>query len=132
MEFDIVFSHSVIEHVGGFNDQHRMAEEIKRVGKRFFLQTPNRYFPIETHFLFPLFQFFPLYFKKFLVSHFDIGWYKRTHDWRQAMEVINSVRLLDEKELKELFPGANIYRERLLGFTKSFIVFDGWNTRRKE
>ncbi len=48
------------------------------------------------------------------------------------MEVINSVRLLDEKELKELFPGANIYRERLLGFTKSFIVFDGWNTRRKE
>ncbi|MEM3738646.1 MAG: class I SAM-dependent methyltransferase, partial [Thermoplasmata archaeon] len=64
-EFDVVFSNSVIEHVGDFNDQKRMAQEIQRVGKRYFVQTPNFYFPFEPHFMFPFFQFFPLWLKVF-------------------------------------------------------------------
>jgi ubiquinone/menaquinone biosynthesis C-methylase UbiE len=47
--FDVVFSNSVIEHVGDFSDQHRMANEIRRVGKRYFIQTQNRHFHIEQH-----------------------------------------------------------------------------------
>ena len=49
--FEIIHSNSVIEHVGSFNDQLKMADEIKRVGKIYFLQTPNYYFPIEPHFI---------------------------------------------------------------------------------
>jgi Methyltransferase domain. len=41
--FDVVFSNSVIEHVGGFLDQAQMAEEIRRVGRGYFIQTPNKY-----------------------------------------------------------------------------------------
>lgn len=52
--FDVVFSNSVIEHLGQHEDQRRMAREIQRVGKRYFIQTPNKSFPIEPHFLFPL------------------------------------------------------------------------------
>jgi ubiquinone/menaquinone biosynthesis C-methylase UbiE len=125
-EFDIVFSHSVIEHVGGFNDQVKMSDEIRRIGKRYFLQTPNRFFPIEPHFLFPLFQFLPLFLKVYLVSHFDIGWYRRTSDKKKALELVNSIRLLTEKEVREMFPGATIYREIFMGLVKSFIVYDGW------
>ncbi|WP_228061055.1 MULTISPECIES: class I SAM-dependent methyltransferase [unclassified Coleofasciculus] len=61
-EFDVVFSNSVIEHVGDYEEQHKMANEVMRVGKRYFVQTPNFYFPIEPHFVLPLFQFLPIEF----------------------------------------------------------------------
>jgi 2-polyprenyl-3-methyl-5-hydroxy-6-metoxy-1,4-benzoquinol methylase len=51
-QFDVVYSNSVIEHVGGIEDMRKMAREIHRVGKWYFIQTPNLYFPIEPHFLY--------------------------------------------------------------------------------
>ena len=42
--FDLVFSNSVIEHLHNFDNQMKMAEEIRRVGKKYFVQTPNKYF----------------------------------------------------------------------------------------
>ena len=47
--FDVVYSNAVIEHVGNFENQKEMAEEIMRVGKRWFVTTPNRWFPFEFH-----------------------------------------------------------------------------------
>ena len=53
--FDIVFSNSVIEHVGDEANIQAFADEIRRVGKGFYVQTPNRDFPIEA----PLHNAFP-------------------------------------------------------------------------
>ncbi|MDF5724549.1 MAG: methyltransferase domain-containing protein [Rhizonema sp. PD37] len=125
-EFDIVFSNSVIEHVGNYKEQYRMAQEVQRVGKRYFLPTPNRYFPIEPHFLFPCFQFLPLWLKMLLVRNFTLGWRQKTTDKEEARKLVKSVRLLTKKELREFFPNALIYEEKLLFFTKSFIVYEGW------
>lgn len=126
-EFDIVFSNSVIEHVGEYNDQQKMANEIKRVGKRYFVQTPNRYFPIEPHFLFPFFQFLPMWAKVWLITHFSLGWREKISDKQNAIKLASSVRLLNKKELMNLFPEATIYEEKFLGLVKSFIVYNGWN-----
>jgi hypothetical protein len=125
--FDVVFSNSVIEHLGPkFSDQQRMAGEIERVAHRYFVQTPNRYFPLEPHFLVPGFQFMPVSLRTWLVSSFDVGWYKRIPDKAAAQREVESVSLLTQRQLKTLFPHALIYKERLLGLTKSFVAFGGW------
>jgi hypothetical protein len=121
-EFDVVFSNSVIEHVGGFRDQQKMADEVMRVGKTFFVQTPNYYFPIEPHFLFPFFQFLPLGIKIFLVRNFRLGWFSKCGTRDEAEALIGSISLLKEKELKKLFPSCKIMKEKLLFITKSFMV----------
>ncbi len=125
-EFDIVFSNSVIEHVGDYEDQRRMANEVMRVGKRYFVQTPSRYFPIEPHFLFPFFQFLPLWAKVWLVTHFSIGWSPKFTDRQEAAVFVSSVKLLNKQELLNLFPGSTLREEKFLGLTKSFIVYGGW------
>ena len=44
--FDVVFSNAVIEHVGGEEEQLRFVAEALRVGRRAFITTPNRLFPV--------------------------------------------------------------------------------------
>lgn len=125
-EFDVVFSNSVIEHVGDYQAQTHMANEVMRVGKRYFIQTPNYYFPIEPHFIFPCFQFLPIEIRAILLNNFDLGWVKREHDKAEAKNVVKSINLLDKNKFIKLFPDANLYEEKLLGLTKSFIAYSGW------
>lgn len=122
-QFDLVFSNSVIEHVGNFERQRKMAEEMKRVGKHCYLQTPNRYFILEPHFLIPFFQFFPVSLKAFFIKNFSIGHFKKAETYADALEAAESVRLMTEKELKILFPGIEIRKEKLGFMTKSFYLY---------
>jgi SAM-dependent methyltransferase len=124
--FDVVFSNSVIEHVGNLEQQTKMAREVERVGKRYFVQTPNYYFPIEPHYLFPGFQWLPVESRAWLLNHFDLGWTKRKHTRAEARESVSSVRLMKKSELVRLFPRAKIYEEKVLSLSKSFVVYDGW------
>jgi Methyltransferase domain len=125
-EFDIVFSNSVIEHLGSLEEQRRMAAEVRRVGRRYFVQTPHRYFPIEPHFLFPGFQFLPLALRVWLVRHVALGWYPVSPDREAARRAVEEIRLVSRREMEEFFPGATIYEEKLLGMTKSFVAYYGW------
>lgn len=125
-EFDVVFSNSVIEHVGDLARCQAMADEVQRVGRRYFVQTPNRHFPIDPHFPFPFFQFFPVGARARLLQALPLAWVGRIRDPANAREVAQSVRLLSEREFRALFPGCSLYREKLLGLTKSFIAYAGW------
>ena len=125
--FDIVFSNSVIEHVGSFQNQEKMAKECQRIGKAFFLQTPNYWFPFEPHFLIFGFQFLPVRVSAFLLRRFNLGWCSKINDYNKSIEKVESIRLLGKKKLKKLFPGATIVDENLFGFTKSFMVYKSKN-----
>jgi hypothetical protein len=122
-EFDLVFSNSVIEHLFSKENQKKMANEIRRVGKSYFIQTPNKYFPLEPHFLFPFFQFLPNFLKLFLLQNFSLGHIGRIKDREKAQKQIDEIKLLSKSEFKKLFPEANIFEEKFLFLTKSFIAY---------
>jgi hypothetical protein len=124
--FDVVFSNSVIEHVGSYDEQRRMAKEVERVAKRYFVQTPNKCFPLEPHFLFPFFQYLPSGVRAQMVHRFDVGWYKRIPSIEKAKEEVDSIQLLTKRKFADLFPGGTIYEEKILGLTKSFVAYRGW------
>lgn len=124
--FDVVFSNSVIEHVGNYSDQRRTADEVRRVGRRYFVQTPNKRFPLEPHFLFPFFQYLPLSARAWLVNKFDVGWYRRIPNPTAARAEVESIQLLTRKQFAALFPEARIHEEKFGGLTKSFVAIGGW------
>ncbi|MHC5860172.1 methyltransferase domain-containing protein [Nostoc sp.] len=122
-EFDIVFSNSVIEHVGDYEQQRQMATEVMRVGKKYFVQTPNLFFPIEPHFVFPLFQFMPINIRVWLLTNFALGWYDKVADKQLARSIATSIKLLNKRKFLNLFPEAQLYKEKFFGLTKSFTVY---------
>jgi hypothetical protein len=126
-EFDVVVSNSVIEHLPSLELQGRMAREIMRVGVRHWVQTPNRRFPLEPHFLFPFFQYLPVSVRAWLLRHFALGWYRRERDPAAATAAVRSIRLLTHRELRTLFPQSRLVVERAFGLAKSFIVIGGWD-----
>jgi SAM-dependent methyltransferase len=74
--FDIVFSNAVIEHVGDRARQEAFVSEALRVGRRVFVTTPNRWFPIEVHTRLPLVHWLP---DRFAHRAYDLtgrGWAK--------------------------------------------------------
>ena len=119
--FDIVHSNSVIEHLYNFNNQSKMASEIIRVGKKHIVQTPNKYFFLEPHYLLPFFHFIPDKLKYLILTKTKLSRLK-TWDKNFAKQYIKEIRLLSLKEMKLLFPNSKIYFEKFLGMNKSFTM----------
>jgi len=120
--FDIVYSNSVIEHLFTREAQMKMAAEVRRVGKHYFIQTPNYYFPLEPHWVFPFFQFLPVSFRTWLTMNFNLGHIGRIPDPAAAFEQVQEIQLLTRQQLQNLFP-AMIYEEKFFGLTKSLVAY---------
>ena len=122
--FDLAFSNSAIEHVGGFEDQQRFAREMLRLGRHIYCQTPNKWFPVEPHFLALFVHWLPRRWFGYTVYRYLTlnGWIARP-DRKNCAALVGSVRLLTRKELGQLFPGCKMRTERFLGLPKSLIVF---------
>ncbi|MCC7103455.1 MAG: class I SAM-dependent methyltransferase [Fimbriimonadaceae bacterium] len=125
--FDIVYSNSVIEHLFTWENQKKMADEVRRIGQRYFVQTPNRYFPIEPHFLFPLWQFLPKSLRVSMIRRRQVGFVGPVPDLAKARKEVEEIRLLTRGEMKTLFPGATLLTERWKGLAKSFMVHKGFD-----
>ena len=118
--FDIVFSNSVIEHVGGKERQKQFAAECVRCGRGYFVQTPNKWFPLDTHTLLPFAHWLPQrWFRKFLRFAPRFVFFKSDPG---DMADFSNMRLLSKRDMQELFPGAEIIEEKFCGITKSLIA----------
>ncbi len=124
--FDVVFSNSVIEHVGDADSQRRFASETARVGRAYWVQTPNRWFPVEQHLLTPFLHWLPRSWQRAIAPRFN-AWRMLTRPSADRREFyiehyLRDVRLLSLGEMQRLFPGARLVRERFCGITKSLVA----------
>lgn len=122
--FDLAFAHSVIEHMGSREGQRQMAAEVRRVARHFFVQTPNRNFPVEPHFLMPFIQFLPVEWRARILLGLKVEYFfERITTLTRAREVAQEIVLLNRQEFRQLFPGGRLVEEKVFGFTKSFTIF---------
>jgi SAM-dependent methyltransferase len=135
-QYDIVFCSSVIEHVTGPKEiayhtedgrqfgasartaQTNFAAEIRRISKRYFVQTPYKYFPIEQH------SFLP-FFVVLLPRRWQVRLMRFLYAHRWIKPVYPDFRLLTIKDMRTLFPDAEIVLERYCGLVKSIIAIKG-------
>lgn len=130
-EFDFVFCSSVIEHVTGPKEdvlavssskafrlmaqqhQSQFAKEIRRVGLRYYVQTPHRHFVIESHSWLPWpVHLLPRPLLRPVLRISPIILPKATRpDWH----------LLTVTGMQELFPEADVFIERKWGVPKSIM-----------
>jgi hypothetical protein len=120
--FDLAFSNSVIEHVGGHWRRERFAEGVRNAAPRYWVQTPYRYFPIEPHFVFPFFQHLPRSVQARIAVASPVGNYRAVTNPDVALRAALVIELLSVTEMHHYFPDATIRRERFLGLTKSLIA----------
>jgi len=117
--FDLVFSNAVIEHVGGIEDQTLMASEIQRVGKRWFITTPNRWFPFEFHTRMPFYSWLPA---KTMTRAAHLWSYNHVagryqHGIRRA-----HTRLMTCSELRRVFPSSSVLPIQVTVWPETLVV----------
>lgn len=119
--FDIVHSNSVIEHVGSYQNMKRFADETRRVGKFYYVQTPNYWFPVEPHYGVPFFHWLPDTWRIWFFTKMNVG-YARKCTFDMALPRVDHTRIISPFLMQGFFPDAEIRKERVLGFSKSVIA----------
>ncbi|MGC9399872.1 MAG: class I SAM-dependent methyltransferase [Anaerolineae bacterium] len=115
--FDLVYSNSLLEHVGRGN-QAKVAEEIRRLGNRYWVQVPHRNFPFEPHYRALFFYQMPLSIRRLIAKYWTSLILKRGY----YLSEVDTIYPLTYREMQSLFPDAMVLREKFLGITKSLIA----------
>ncbi len=120
--FDVVYSNAVIEHVGDLDDQQRMASEIMRVGKRWFVTTPNRWYPFEFHLRLPFVTWLPgqTYLACSRIVSYSHVQRKYVFGCRRS-----GIRLMTARELRSCFPHSAIIPVRVTFMAETLVVVGG-------
>lgn len=120
--FDLAYCNSVIEHVGTWEDQKMLAAELRRIAPVLWVQTPNRWFPVEVHYLTLFLHWWPRLLRSRFLVRWLTGWGWLVRPSRAEVErYAQTVKLLSAAQMRDLFPDCQVLCERFLGLTKSLI-----------
>jgi SAM-dependent methyltransferase len=112
--FDLVFSNAVIEHILGPGRQEKFAREVMRVGKSWFVTTPNFWYPFESHHHLPFFQFLPrpvqMQYNRLLGTHIPKG-------------AVQELGLLSARQMQALFPTSHIAQVRVTFWPETLVAY---------
>jgi ubiquinone/menaquinone biosynthesis C-methylase UbiE len=121
--FDAVYSNAVIEHVGDFEAQKKMAAEIMRVGKRWFVTSPNRWYPFEFHMRLPFVTWLPG--KSYLWAARIVSYNHAYKRYMFGKRHYDDLRLLTARQLKCCFPDSKIIKQRVTFMAETLIAIGG-------
>jgi len=108
--FDIVYSNAVLEHLPGPNFVERFAAEVRRVGKGWFITTPNLWYPVDPHYHLPLVQFLPQSTQRSLVK-------------RLGKTPYDHLQLLTKQQLRRLFPVGEVVACWVTFYPETLIAY---------
>lgn len=120
--YDLVFSNSVIEHVGGHDRRQRFADSVHQLADAYWIQTPYRYFPVEPHWIAPGMQFLPIAARAQMARRWPLA-HRRTTTHEAAVQAVLRVELLDRTQMRHYFPGCVLRAETTFGMPKSLIAY---------
>ena len=118
--FDLVVSNSLLEHIPP-ERRALFAQSVRKLADRWWIQTPNRNFPVEPHWLFPGFQFLPFALRVAINRYWPLG-HRRDKDAHRSRELVSEIRLLSARDLRQLFPESEIWIERFGSLAKSLVA----------
>tara|TARA_B100002051_G_C16527250_1_gene530825 strand:+ start:104 stop:784 length:681 start_codon:yes stop_codon:yes gene_type:complete len=118
---DLVISSATIEHVGNFENQKKMMENIMKLSDRYFLiTTPNRFFPIDFHTKLPFLHMLPKKIHRYILIKIGLNEYAKEEN----------LNLLDLNTLEHLIKTQNtenfkikIFKIKLFGLTSNLLIF---------
>ena len=115
-QFDICYCNAVIEHVGLEEDRERFLREMLRVGRKLFLTTPNRWYPIDFHKMIPLLHWLPQNWYRAFIGMTGDAFYSRKEN----------LNLLSLRSLDHLLRGAGVHFKvvpyRFMGLVSNLIA----------
>ena len=113
--FDLVFSNSVIEHIGDRSRRAAFAANVRRMADKYWVQTPAKYFPIEAHTGMPFWWYYPESYRQSLIRK----WRVELPPWT---EMVEGTTIVERPELEQIFPDATVSPERAFGIVKSYVA----------
>jgi hypothetical protein len=114
--FDLVFSNSVIEHLGA-GQQMDFARTVRRLAPSWWVQTPSITFPIEAHCNLPFWWHYPQAAKDWWIEHW------RRQENLFLMHQMQTTQALTRERMLSLFGDCELFIESFLGLEKSYIVY---------
>jgi hypothetical protein len=121
-KYDLVFSNSLMEHLGGHVRRQQFADVVQESAPSWWIQTPYRYFPIEPHWIFPCFQFLPFRARVMVCQHWNTLHESACKDRAEAAAIVASIELISATEMRAYFPSSEIWYERIAGVPKSLVA----------
>ncbi len=118
MSFDIVHSNATLEHVGSYDNQISFVKEAWRLSKNYvFIQTPNRFYPIDFHTNLPLIHWLPKKIHRKILKFIGLNFYS-TEENLNLLSESNLIDICKELEIKNF----KIIKHRLLFMTSNLIL----------
>ncbi len=118
-QFDVCYCNAVIEHVGLEGDRRRFLRELLRVGRRVFLTTPNRWYPVDFHKMIPFLHWLPQSWYRRILGAIGDDFYGR----KENLDLLSRGAL--DRLLRDSGVPYRILPYRFMGLVSNWLVVVG-------